>query len=539
MKLSRTDIKISSNKVDVPSQSPKIPLEKGTVISAKVVGVEGDSVRLLVAGSVINARNEGSSILFEGMRQDFEILSVREGEVLIRQISVGDETKAFNEDVLLLKTLQKLDVPANDKNVNILSSMMKQEAMISKSTFTSIKNDVSLLDKIISTIEKNGLGEKIAKANVSSNNSVSSDTTSSNPKPSITDATIYSLLSMGLKEVYSDKNALKLLSDLIVPKNEGHEDSEKNSLNSAVEKAPDDKSAVELIKAVKNTLPNSTRGTLEKVGGSVKQSAVEKNNLKLPFDNVFGTLKSLASDPAPLVLLSKNSVKPSLFNILFASTLLKDEFPFTELALNLIEKNPAAKTEVVHIARALIANLAKKNDISEAKIKEHIILNDLLKSELLSTSKPFSESTTEEKMLTSAYKSLHSITSEVETFIVPFFNGESITDVEIFVRDEERGANNAKSGDDKLIYLALNTKTMDRVKIKIDYKKTDLTVTFMVADEGVKNHLSNNIDRLNKKISLLVDKNIVFNVVSDNGEFALTDALSTESISSLRIDRLV
>ncbi len=534
MELTRNNIhsgvqSLSSSKGKL-QDAGSVALEKGDVITARIVSVDGANVRLSVAGAIINARNEGTEPLYEGMRQNFEVVNANNGEIFIRQVSLGSEQKAFNEDIFLLKTLENLGVSATDKNLDVITAMFKQGNMISKGSFNAIKNDMLLLDKIVASVEKQ------LSADIEVNNAVNVSDTTPASKPAgvlLNGDNVSSLLNMGLKEVYSDKNALKLLTDLIVLK-QGADVllSENKGVLKAV-KAESNLESVELLK------------TAQASSGEVKpdKNADIKTDLKgeltLPFKDILLLLKELSKNPSTLAFLSKTSSKPTLFNLLFTQSLLKEDFPFTELALKMAEKNPKAKTELINIAKALLSNISDAKDLNDVKIKEQFLLSDMLKSELINNSDAKSDASPDEKMLSNAYRSLNTISSEVQSFIVPLFNGETLTDVEIFIRDEGEKSKNSKSGDDKLIYLALTTKTMDRVKIKIDYKKNDLRISFIVKDEKVKNHLSENIDALTNKVSTIVDKNVSLSVTTSELEDNLSNVLSGDRVSSHRIDRLV
>lgn len=498
-----------------------VSLKLGDKISAKVIDIDGKNVKLQVGSDIIDAINEGSKQLYKGMNSNFDVVSVTDGRIEIKASLLSFLSSDKDNIDFLSQKLASLNIHENQDNLSILETMFLNSNMLSKSNFLKIKTSLLKTEQILNSL-----------SNVDINN------LSLEEFSEISDLKILNLeLSKNLKD--------NLISELGEKLKEFS--NTKDNIKDAIIQNEKTENITTKTKTNTISLENQKEDTSEKILNSKKQEATINNqinkdsnivdfakseSLKLEKNLVQNFIK-LASNKEELVkevsFLMKNDISINPFNLTLSSNLLKGNIGFIEqIAENILNKNIAADDNLVSSIVELLDKSLETNsdelsvdDLVKELVdnKEKIeIIKEALKREINSNSKPESKI----KLIENSFKFLNKLDDNWNTNFVPFIEKAKIRDVEIFVKKDSK-RNSISKSKDKLVYIALDTENLARVKVKLDYKKNGVNLVFLLENKEIADFFSKKVEELSQRLDYSQDKKVNISVNVDEKNLALKD----------------
>ncbi len=542
MKLTNDRVVSSKNTKIQSLKNLKSVLTKGDRFTALIVKVDGENVILKVGTEIFTAKNYSSETLFEGIRQDFDVISSGDNasEIVVKPSVMSELSPEKANFDFINDSLSKLGISFSEKNSNILAKMLKQNHPISSTAFNKVKTLLNqngmLTREVISTQKSDSLG-------IDFNSEKLTAILSLEPKEILESKTI---LTMFKSVVY--ENESNLVNETVSKQNETTNGKENNVLSKDI-KADSTKSS-ETIKSDSKNVKTDIKFSeiLHQKNVDISTDLKNENALKKVKQFVNEFLKFSNTEIKQIetvVFLSKLNLKPTIFNQIFASKLLSEDVGLSNLLLDYISSDKQSETngvkqELTNLVKDLFAEVIKQEDLDSEDLKTFIkksrnVLNNVV--DLLELDNVKDEIS--EVLLKNTSNFVKATANAFETIVVPYCFGDEVKDVEVFIKDNKKSKNATRDSEDKLVYLALNTLKMDRVKVRVDYGKDEINILFMIKDKSVKKHFSDHIIEFKSIITSCTDKdvNVLLNQDDENKNFIELDSI--ENSVSTRINTLV
>lgn len=521
----------STDKVDVK----KTLLEVGKRISSEIVSVDGDEVVLKLGNSLIKARNASSEQLYSGMLADFEVLKSDKSFIEIRPVALSALSGEESNLAHLQKLARDLGVVDSGDNLLLLSKMMKLDYPVSKANFEELKllflQTARIADALLSELKP--------------------ETPIFKEAPVLDSAKLLEVLSAGPKDI-----ALKgeLLNALSIIAAEGESAALTKPETGPIPEAGTQEVGL-LQEEVRPSIGESKLNSIKEAGLELEVASQTKQNesshplpLKEGLDlahmkQLVKEFKTLAADEGlflnTLVSLSKQGLKPSMLNMVFANAMLKGEFGLAEAYFELDAEvgdglEPQLKTALDQFKSKLLSMEAFEEvdaDALEEMVRAYEELMNKIEEGAKSSRLP------REAALISQHNQLSKDMQPLwQTIVLPLMTGNKPEDLEIYVKKDGGSKSGERSRSEKLVYLSLKTDHMDRLKIKIDYKPRSLKLHFFTKTKEVEQHIKGLIPKLEKALKSTSDKQLSIHVNSEEGNLNLIDFEIMRTKPSSKID---
>lgn len=492
-------------------------LEVGRRISSEIISVDGDEVLLKLGNSLIKARNASSEQLYSGMLADFEVLKSDKNLIEIRPIALSALSGAEADLAELQKLTRALGVTDTGDNLSLLAMMMKLDYPISKANFEALKllqlQTTRVSEGLMSASLSENISDQAAAIDLSLNSLL--EFLTAHPKDLAFKQEVLSLLNYRL---LGEDGAEPLLESESIP------------LSQAESEAPIREGAIlegQGHKPVASEGPAPPPVASE--GPGIAQEEYKELELK-HMKALFSEFKRLSSDEnqllAGLVSLTKQGIKPSMLNLLFANSLLKGGLGLAE-AIFEFDEGDLERLDP-ELKRALAQFKSKLLYFEQLEEVDADSLEEMVKTyeELINKVEEGARSSRlpgEATVLGQHSQFTKDMQPLWQAVILPMMSGNNIEDLEIYVKKDSSSKSKAGARSDRLVYLSLKTANMDRLKIKIDYKPGSIRLSFFTKSKAVEAHIRSLSSKLERALKSMNDKQISVYVNSEEGDRNLID----------------
>jgi hypothetical protein len=256
------------------------------------------------------------------------------------------------------------------------------------------------------------------------------------------------------------------------------------------------------------------------------------------------TLKTDQRMIETLAFMQRHKLEVTLFNVTLIQRQLSGDLGFfkglNEL-LSTLDSPSLPEKNIIELLNKLETTLQKnifsENELDVDQLKEHIKsaqdLSDILKE--LKTSSDPQKMKTQLETLQKTQEVLKSAT-EWSTVLMPMTIHKQLEDLEIYIRKDSKGKKKY-SPDDFLIYIAISTENLQRLRIKIQTANNQLNVTFIAQNDAVKEQLSGASNVLLSALQLKSDKrvSIGFETWEEGPNLAILERLQSPTTHSFDV----
>lgn len=497
----------TADRVDVK----KPLLEVGRRISSEIISVEGEEVLLKLDNGLIRARNAGSEQLYSGMMAEFEVLRSDKALIEIRPVALSALSAEEADISHLQKMARELGVVDSGDHLQLLAKMLKLDFPLSKAGFEELKLIYLQSAKIGAAL----LGEV---ANIAE--------PASRPALSLDSAKLLEVLTAAPRELVLKSDVLKALSLMVSEPPAPTLEQPAPPLPAGVpEFRPELPSELgpeaEPIKLAQELSPPKEVELAPKAGVEAELSALK---------HIVKEFRILAGDEprlmTSLVTLAKHNIRPSMLNMVFSNALLRGDFGLAEAIFELdggvLDKLEPELKSALATYKSRLLTMEGLEDMDADSLEEVVKIYE----ELVNKMEEGARSAGLPRELAMISQHSHLVKDMQPMWLaafLPLMTGSKLDDLEIYVKKEGASKQGDSSRSDKLVYLSLNTANMDRVKIKIDYKKRSLKLSFFTQSKEVEQHIRSLLPRLESALKSMSDKQLSLHVNSEEEDLNLVD----------------
>lgn len=504
-------ILLNNMKINMVKQNRNLKI--GDTLKGRIIGIDGNMITIDFGnGDVITGELKVPIDFKKGALIDFIIKDMRDSQLIMSPYS-DESIKEANEN-LTNKTINDIlnqnGLKSNDKNVQIVKSLLEMEMPINKETISNISKIVDKLnsfkhmgnDEIIQTIFPEGdpLEENILQTFKTKLDKPKIDVKGKNLKEHMDEDMS--------KEIIHKKN-----SDI---DNKESKVREKNYIDSK--------------------------------GALINKSTEVNHVLKLrreAFQNIIEGFQSNNNLIKSIALLMKSNIDVSIKNINFLNQIIQREGFIVrdiENLIQLLESNDIV-TEDKDIKK--IVNGIKKwtgktelnmelKNVEEFKTEYRDLMNsleDLKESSIINKYKN-TEVISSLKNIEEKVNFVNQLNNNMTFFYMPLITNREFLNEKLYIFNKKKNLGNL---DNTKVFLSLNTKNLNKIDILCDFHKDRVNISFNIEDEFVKDFLAKNESKLINMLNKNGFKNVFINY-KDREKDIIADFLFSEKSKNYMID---
>lgn len=491
------------------ASSLKSVLSVGRKFTAMIVSVDGNQVSLELNGKIIRARNASSEHLFSGTNAQFEVLKSGSDSIEIRPVALSGLSSAENDSAFVKATLNRLGIPFSADNAELLSQMVKTGAPLSSGSFQELKHEVMSVQKVIDAIFAPPSSELQAGAPVLQDASPGKQ------------GVPLELLFSSFADLLTEKEDLTRLGDFVQAQ-PGFDDAEALVNAGKSEEAPSTKPA-ELTKELPAAEDGRGAGAPEE--GTELPARKDAELLKgflLALKTMGGDREGLTQS---LLFLNKLGIKPGIFSLSTLNASLNGKLGVSAALAELLQaaggEGASKKDSLTSVLKHALKNSLSLSELAESLdadgLEERIKTFQVLKEELASARPEQRPGGSMEQLgLLKEHASLiKDLQPAWQSFVLPILHKNGFDDIELYVKKDGQNGIRQRKTDDRVIYLSLKTENIARVKVRIDYSKTDLKLMLLLENHELSEYAEGLISPLQERLSRMLKKTVRISVNSD------------------------
>ncbi len=500
-----------------PAESFTKQLLPGQLLRATVLEVFEDFAFLDIQGHVVRAQNQADKpltanqelvIRVDAQLDDMLLVKIESDEALAQQ-NAGDSAMRVQ--------LQRLGFPVKESLLNVLRALHEQQLPPSREAV------IALRDAAVSF-------QHIAKQLAVPNEGASLNWTQSTKQQAI---------------ALTAQTAV--LAESTVAEAKAAVDSVSNALNSDAALADQLKTntvSAKLANGATNTQNNLAENA---ANASVKQASgfeIKQLNNLLTEHLLTIANKGEAHVTNLLAAMEKFDVEQTPLNTVLFNQLLTGKLDaFSELLNALKPARNLLPQQLVQLLDDYSAKIVDYDDFAEKldgkAIKELTELAKAIERELTDL-KLVSQSEQRTEQLAVAQRSMSLIGDQInwQAIHIPMQLKQELRDAEIYI------ANNHKKGakfnsDDGLVYIALNTKQLATVRVKLNFKKDLLNIHFVTESDDYSTHIKRFEDTLLAALEPHIDRQLSVTYSIDQADFNLAEMTKVDPVRLTAFDHKV
>ncbi len=494
----------------------------GQLLSVKVLEVYDDFVFLDIQGNVVRAKNQADKpltpnqnivIRVDAQLDDMLLVKIESDEVLAKQQS---------QDNALLTQLQRLGFSKkNDSLLNVLRALHEQQLPPTRQAVTLLRSEIVGFQQIVKQLTQN-------------DNDATIDWTKSIKQQAI--ALNKQAVNMGQLTQLEDKTSA-LEDKAVVSTNQQLEQLADNQSTNLQKLRPESKDGTMLqtntVEAAVNA-DNQSANRLEIVHLKsilTEQLATIADKSEPQLANLFAAMEKFSVEKTPL-----NTV---LFNQFLTGKL----DAFSEILDAIQPARDMMPKQLVQLLDDYDAKVLNYEEFAEKldgkAIKELTELAKAIQRELVDL-KLVSESEHRTEQLAVAQRSVSLINDQInwQAIQIPVQLKQELRDAEIYIASNHKKGSKFNS-DDGLVYIALNTKKLATVRVKLNFKKDSLNIHFVTENDNYSSHIKRFEEILLTALEAHIDRHLTVTYSTEQADFNLAEMVKQEPVQLAAFDHKV
>ncbi len=496
----------------------------GQLLRATVLETFENFALLDISGRVVRAKNEADQSLTPGQNIVIRVGQQIDDMLMVKIESDDALAQQQSTDKALNIQLQRLGFPVKESLQNVLRALYEQQLAPSRENVIGLRNEVASFQQIAKQITH---ADKNATVNwtqsikeqaiaLSKQHEVASQLTASKYQSAIT------------------ADSEKMTNQLNNPQNTNVLATEmKNAtMSTKLEISPTNfqSDSVDTLDQLSNHQQGNFK--IKHLTNILTEKFLTIANKSEPYiTNLFAAMDKFGVDKTPL-----NTV---LFNQLLTGKL----DAFSELFEAIRPARDMLPKQLVQLMDDYNANILNYEDFPEKldgkAIKEMTEIAKAIQRQLADI-KLVSESEHRTEQLAVAQRSVSLLSDQInwQAIHIPVQLKQELRDAEIYI------ANNHKKGsqfnsDDGLVYIALNTKKLATVRVKLNFKKDLLNIHFVTESDDYSTHIKRFEDALLRALEPLIERRLTVTYSTDEADFNLAEMAKVEPVRLAAFDHKV
>ncbi|MCK8059070.1 MULTISPECIES: hypothetical protein [unclassified Fusibacter] len=529
-------------------------LKSGEKVTAVILSVLDEWVSLDIKGQVVHAKHVGSEVLVENETVTLEVVETDGKRVEVKVLGQQQQPDGKAElEFLLKEQLSKLGAATTPRNMIILKAMHEQNVVIEKQSFQTLQQNLYYLQQ---GAEK--LGEQGVKPNVDWQlapkeflevlSKAASEVMTSSVK--VSDGQTSQLKAEGLVQaVESDKTQV---TSVVKGADAATAPIKQETQVTMPSQQPLDASKVPLdVQSRQNSQSDQVdiqiRNMISSESGAgqpVKSS--EHMVLKHFKENLTEALKTTVNSTEKaaqtIAFMTKHDVPMTVLNTVVVNRFLTGKLGVFSGIENVFEGSKEALPEELNERLAkLIQKPLNWNDLPDkldGKLLKELLeeVDTLQKSLQQSVIKSQTGEKNEQLELIKQTQNLLSESSmNWHALYLPVQVQRQLEDVEVYIKGDSK-KKGALNPDDGLIYIALHTKNMSLVRVKIHLQPDFIKLDFIAEDAEALLFMKDYVNELAKRLGPLTKKEILIDFSAKFDEPNLAELEKVDVIGASSFD---